>query len=34
MNRAVPQTTDELPARVFWQRWRELMLDPEDVGRS
>lgn len=34
MNRAVPQTTDELPARVFWQRWRELMLDPADVGRS
>ncbi|MNV88403.1 Ring hydroxylating alpha subunit (catalytic domain) [compost metagenome] len=25
MNREVPQTTDELPARVFWQRWRELM---------
>ena len=32
MNREVPQTTDELPARVFWQRWRELMVDPEDTG--
>lgn len=28
MNREVPQTTDELPARAFWQRWRELMVDP------
>lgn len=25
MNREVPQTTDELPARAFWQRWRALM---------
>jgi p-cumate 2,3-dioxygenase alpha subunit len=32
MNREVPQTTDELPARVFWQRWRELMVDPADAG--
>ncbi len=34
MNREVPQTTDELPARVFWQRWRELMVDPEEAGRG
>ncbi len=31
MNREVPQTTDELPVRVFWQRWRELMLVPENA---
>jgi benzoate/toluate 1,2-dioxygenase alpha subunit/p-cumate 2,3-dioxygenase alpha subunit len=27
MNRAEPLTTDELPARTFWQRWRELMVE-------
>lgn len=32
MQREVPQTTDELPARVFWQRWRELMAEaPADT---
>ncbi|MBC7977727.1 MAG: ribosomal subunit interface protein, partial [Myxococcales bacterium] len=32
MNREVPQTTDELPARAFWQRWRELMVEPAEAG--
>ena len=27
MTRERPLTTDELPARTFWQRWRDLMAD-------
>ena len=25
MNKAVPETTDELPAREFWRQWDRLM---------
>lgn len=34
MSREVPQTTDELPVRVFWQRWRELMTGPDGTDRG
>jgi benzoate/toluate 1,2-dioxygenase alpha subunit/p-cumate 2,3-dioxygenase alpha subunit len=27
MGSATPLTTDELPGRAFWLRWRQLMLD-------
>jgi benzoate/toluate 1,2-dioxygenase alpha subunit/p-cumate 2,3-dioxygenase alpha subunit len=31
MNREQPRTTDELPARVFWLRWQEMMSRSERV---
>jgi benzoate/toluate 1,2-dioxygenase alpha subunit/p-cumate 2,3-dioxygenase alpha subunit len=34
MHREVPQTTDELPARAFWRRWRALMRAPSTADAT